>query len=37
MEQHGFRRLLRQYTGKKIKNQKQAFQEALSLRIFAYQ
>ena len=30
-------RILREYTGKKIKNQKQAFQEALSLRIFAYQ
>lgn len=30
-------RILREYTGKKIKNQKQAFQEALSLRIFSYQ
>ncbi len=30
-------RILREYTGEKIKNQKQAFLEALSLRIFAYQ
>lgn len=30
-------RILREYTGKRIKNQKQAFQEALSLRIFSYQ